>query len=210
MLKDSNVLEFEEASHTYRWNGAVKPSVTGIIAPLVGDFLRFCTPEQLEHARREGVAIHKTVELDCAGTLDEEQLPAWLRPYLSAWRKFVSETGFELGASETWVYNKHFGYAGTLDLAGLLTKVKRGPWAAIIDIKRTLSGQPAVGVQLSGYLDAWNRECEKGRRANCRFGLQLRANGEYRLEPFEDPEDFNAFLSCLTLQRWREKNEHRK
>lgn len=201
------MLEFEEASHTYRWNGAVKPSVTGIIAPLVGDFLRFCTPEQLEHARREGTAIHKMVELCCAGTLDEEALPEWLKPFLSAWRKFVAETGFELWASETRVYHRTFGYAGTLDLAGQLTKVKHGPWAAIIDIKRTLSGQPAVGVQLAGYEAAWNLECEKERRTTRRFGLQLKANGEYRLEPFEDPEDTQAFLSCLVLQRWKGKHE---
>jgi hypothetical protein len=201
------MLTFDEASHTYRWNGNVVPSVTGIIAPLEGAWLAKIAPDVLEHARQEGVAMHKMVELDCKNELDVESLPEWLKPRYAAWRKFVSETGFELWASEQKLYNRTYGYAGTLDLAGVLTKIKQKHKESLIDVKRTLTGAPAVGVQLAGYLDTWNRGASpNSRRITRRFALELRANGEYRLQEYADREDIGCFLACLTLKRWREKN----
>lgn len=199
------MLSFDEPSHTYRWNGTVAPGVTTIIKPLETSF--FCTPEQLERARQEGKAIHKMVELHCRNKLDIDELPLWLKPHLKAWEKFIAETGFKLWQSEHRLYNEVYGYAGTLDLAGVLTKKKHAPRSAIIDIKRTLTGAPAVGVQLAGYKDGWNRAAlGRAEWADLRFGLQLRPSGEYRLEPFESPDDFPAFLACLTIKRWKEKN----
>ena len=201
------MLEFDESGHVYRWNGGVVPSVTGIIAPLSGGFFERVKPDVLERARQEGVAMHKTVELDCRGELDVDNLPDWLVPRYKAWRKFVAETGFELLASEQKVYNAHYGYAGTFDLAGVMTKLKRAPREAIIDIKRTLTGAPAVGVQLAGYLDSWNRKEPKERRASRRFGLQLMSTGEYRAPEFNSTDDFPTFLACIQLLRWKEKNQ---
>lgn len=151
--------------------------------------------------------MHRMVELACQDALDVDALPDWLIPRYKAWTKFVSETGFELWTSEQRVYNPAYGYAGTLDLAGVLTKIKSKQRESIIDLKRTLTGAPAVGVQIAGYADCWNRAAlSVSRRVTRRFGLELRATGEYRLQEFANREDFGCFLAHLTILRWREKN----
>lgn len=200
-------LTFDAESHTYRWCGALVPNVTRIIAPLT-DYSRI-PPDVLERARRQGTEIHKMVELSCKGTLDVDDIMtrealAWLRPYLQAWRKFVLETGFELWESEQKVFHGGFHYAGTLDLVGLMKKTKlRDP--ALLDVKRSFYAGRAIGVQTAGYEEARNREVDKVLRTRHRYGLQLRHDGNYRLQPFEDRGDASVFLACLTLHRWNAK-----
>jgi L-ascorbate metabolism protein UlaG (beta-lactamase superfamily) len=188
-------LTFREDIHEYRYGGVVVPSVTQILKPLV-DYSHV-PADALEKARQEGVAIHKTVELECKGDLDEDALPDWLRPYLSAWRKFVLEAGFVLEASEERVYHPGHHYAGTLDLRGATRNHKQ----AVIDIKRSFAAGPAIGVQTAAYANAigWQKAA--------RFGLQLRADGTYRLREFNDPTDRTVFLALLTVHRYRERNE---
>jgi len=187
-------LTFRDDIHEYRFGGVVVPSVTQILKPLT-DY-SFVQAEALENARQAGVAIHKTVELECKGDLDEDALPEWLRPYLSAWRKFVLETGFVLEASEERVYHAGCRYAGTLDLRGATRRHKRG----LFDIKRSFAAGPAIGVQTAAYANAidW--------RDAARFGLQLRGDGTYRLREFNDPADWSVFLALLTVHRYRERN----
>jgi hypothetical protein len=191
------MLAFDEGPHVYRWDGAPVPSVTQIIKPLYS--FDFVDPAVLERARQEGVAIHKMVELDCVGELDEDGLPAWLRSYFAAWRAFVAETGFELEASEQRVYSPTYRYAGTLDLRGRTRRHAR----ALIDVKRSFAAGRAIGVQLAGYAQAveWPTD---GRNACARYGLQLRADGTYRMQAFADPKDWSVFLACLTLKNWME------
>jgi hypothetical protein len=190
------MLEFDEAKHEYRADGVIVPSVTQVISPLTKLWVNGAV---LEKARQEGKAIHSTVELDCAGTLDEENLPEWLRPYLKAWRDFRDFTGFELVASEKRMYSPLLRIAGTLDLDGVMTNF-RHPGPCVLDIKRSLAGAPAIGVQLAGYASM----LEGARR---RYGLQLKSDGTYRLQEYTDPQDRAVFLSCITLYRWRQRNE---
>lgn len=180
--------------HEYRFDGALVPSVTGIISPLTK---LWGTGAQLARAREEGRAIHKLVELECKDQLDS--VPYWLGPYLRAWLSFKEHSGFRLVASEFIGYESALRYAGTLDLDGVLTKFKGSP-AALIDIKRSLAGAPAIGVQLAGY-----HGLVSGPRL--RFGLQLKDNGTYRLAEYKDPGDRAVFLSCLSILRWRERNQ---
>ncbi|MHB0965551.1 MAG: hypothetical protein ACYC36_03765 [Bellilinea sp.] len=198
------MLEFNEERHEYRWNGVIVPSVTQILKPLT-DFSRI-SPAILEHARQQGVAIHKMVELELAGDLDISSLPEWMLPYYTAWGKFVAETGFECVASEQQVYHNKLGYAGTVDLVGAM----RGAGGlALLDIKRSLSAGAVIGLQLSGYAQAWDSQDIPGRAhvIKHRYALQLIQNGTYKLEPFNDPSDSSAFLACLTMHRWREKHQ---
>lgn len=202
------LLSFDPAAHVYHWGGTPVPNVTRILAPLT-DYSRI-PPDVLERARQEGAAIHRMVELDCKGSLDVDALMTaegqeWLRPYYAAWRKFVDETGFELWESEQRVYHKTFAYAGTLDLTGLMPKIRlKAP--ALLDIKRSFYAGGAIGVQISAYEKARNSAVDKALRTESRFGLQLRKDANYRLEPFEDRDDFGVFLACLTTLRWKEKH----
>lgn len=198
------MLAFDEASHTYTADGVVVPSVTQVLAPLNG--YGHIPPGVLETARQRGVAVHRMVELDCKGDLDEEGLPEWMLPALVNWRKFVAESGFEMLQSEYRVFNKSYGYAGTLDLFGTMRDGKSA-WRteAFIDIKRSFLAGPLIGVQLAGYKDAYLAQEGIGRNAK-RFALKLTETGPYRLEPFTDKSDFHTFISLLNIHQFKRKH----
>ena len=195
-------LRFDPESHRYFWDDVHVPNVTSILSPLV-DYARVPWAV-LEKARQEGVAMHKMVELYVADDLDEQALPEWLRPRLEAFQKFQAESGFKVEGSERRVYHVAHRYAGTLDLVGDMNGD-----LTVIDIKRSLFAGPAIGLQLAAYQEAENdrRKREKLPKATKRYALQLRAKGDYKLEPYEDKNDFAVFLALLTLKRWRETHE---
>lgn len=196
------MLTFNEERHEYQWNGKIAPSVTQVLAPLY-DF-RFVNPEALEVARQEGMAIHKTVELYCQNDLDEDDLPDWLVPRLGAFKKFVADTQFQVFGSEQQVYHPAYHFAGTFDLSGeLLARRKRVK--ALIDIKRSFTAGPVIGLQLSAYVVAQMGSLSLDTTVH-RYALQLRADGTYRLEAFEDPTDFTVFLACLSMHKWKERH----
>lgn len=202
------MLTFDPVAHIYRWEGAVIPHVTGIIAPLT-NYDRI-PAEALERARQQGVAIHKMVELELKDDLDREHLPAWLHGHLAAWYRFKEETGFECWATEQQVHHAKLHYGGTLDLAGLLPKIKYSRKPAVIDVKRSFYAGPAIGLQTAGYLDAWNSNCVGDAKLTERYALALYPNGIYRLEAFTDREDHPAFVACLQQLRWKEKHYGRR
>lgn len=197
------MLTFDEERHEYRWDGQRVPNVTSIIGHLT-DYSHI-PAEALERARLQGKAVHAMVEADCKGTLLD--LPDWMLGHFDAWQRFKDDTGFECYAAENKVYHPKLRYAGTLDLAGVMPRLKSSKAPAIIDVKRSFYAGPAIGLQTTGYLDAWNTS-ELGLLAKVkeRYALRLDANGTYRLEPFTDRDDHAAFLACLQQIRWRAKH----
>lgn len=192
-------LTFQEEGHRYELDGRRVMNVTRALG-LITDY-RHVEPGLLARAQDEGIAMHRMVALYLRGVLDLPSLPDWLKPRLQAFQRFQGETGFVPYASEQRVYSKTYDYAGTLDLAGYL-RTGRGTTKAVIDIKRTLYYPLAIGSQTAAYLKAWNERCQM--TLFDRFGLQLRADGTYRLEPYTSPSDFTNFLACLTVARLRE------
>jgi hypothetical protein len=191
-----------DAQHVYRYDGKVVPGVTSLLDRIKMPF--YIHDAALEKARAEGIAIHKMVELECLGDLDA--VPEWMAGHLTAWHKFVAQTGFVLEASEHRVWHPVLRYAGTLDLCGVLTKLPGKP-KAIIDIKRSFYNAPAIGAQLAAYKMAYNYTLLSQAQARKRFGLQLRGNGLYSLRAFEGVQDEAVFMACLTLQRFEESTE---
>lgn len=187
--------------HEYRWEGAVVPHVTRIIASLT-NYDRIPL-DVLERAKQQGTAIHKMVELDLRGDL-VHPVPRWLGGHYDAWIRFREESGFEPWASEQYVYHRRLGYAGTLDLAGLLPKLRRSKKPAVVDVKRSFYAGPAIGLQTVGYADAWNSERGMPQLEE-RYALALYPNGLYRLERYEEHDDGLAFMACLQQHRWKEK-----
>ncbi len=197
------MLTFDGSTHTYFWDGARVPGLTDTIKPLID--LSMVDPDTLELARQKGTAIHKMAELDLADDLDVDGLPEWMAPLYRGWRKFREDTGLVHWASECKLYHPS-GWACTPDIIGLLTKApgRKAKGGAVIEIKRTFIGGPAIGVQTAAQLEAWNRN-NPDRKASQRYGLRL-LPGDYRLEPWEDPDDYAVFLACLTIKRYKEKH----
>lgn len=206
-------LVFREEDHTYWYDGVLVPGVTRVIAHLT-DYSHI-PPDRLIALQDEGRAVHKMVELACLGTLDVSTLPDWLRPHHIAWLRFVDETGFEPLVSEYRVYHPTQRYAGTLDLLGEFTRLKKIKGPALGDVKRSLYAGPAIGLQLSGY-DGALRTDRSMPVPRHRFTLRLGADGQYRMDfgvrvkgteiPFLHPDNDNAFLACLQQFRWRQKH----
>lgn len=207
------VLTFDAATHTYFWRGHRVPNVTRVISHLT-DYSRI-PPDRLIRLQEEGRAVHSMVEMDCAGRLDVDSLPQWLRPHYRAWRRFLDETGFEPILSEYQVYHPTQCYAGTLDLLGEFKRLKGVKGIALGDVKRSLYAGPAIGLQLSGYDKALCTDPSIPRPRH-RFSLRLTSEGKYHIDfgirvkgieiPFLHPDNDAAFLACLQQYRWRQKN----
>jgi hypothetical protein len=188
-------LTFDEATHTYRWNGEVVPGVTSILRPLCSfDFVK---SDVLAAASAFGTAVHRACELDDRNALDEEALDPELVPYLEQWRRFCADFECEWEWIEAPFYHRTMRYAGTVDRIG---KVKRE--RAVLDIKTSASLYPSVGPQTAAYARAYDPDTGQSLK---RYGLRLHPTG-YELRPYTNPADWSVFCSLITLRGWCSAN----
>lgn len=187
-------LTFDEASHTYRFLGAVVPSVTQLLQPM-SDFSR--VPRDVLEAKRElGHQVHYACQLDDENDLDEDSVEEAIEPYLAAWRKFRTDTGCAVLANEKRVFEPIYQYAGTLDR---VLAFKGAHW--LVDLKTAFTTPMAAGPQTSAYLRALGDTSVTHRAA-----LRLRPDGTYRFDPLTGADDWSAFVACLTLHRFKESH----
>ena len=176
------LIEYNDDAHEYRVNGEVVPSVTQVIKSSGLVDYSHCT----EYGRKRGTIIHEVVQLINEGDLDEDSVDPLIRPWISAYRAFLSDCAFRLYRSEMIVHSELYGYAGRFDMYGRVNKRR-----AIIDVKTGQIG-PDVEWQLGAYMQA-AKEC--GLRPQTAFSLQLRPDGTYRLR--EHRNGFIAFRQFL-------------
>lgn len=185
-------LHFDEASHTYRLAGALVPSVTAILAPLV-NFAGI--PEHvLEAKRRLGQDVHFACQLDDEDDLDESTVEDSVAPYLAGYRRFRADTGATVLVNEQRVADPVLMYAGTLDR---VMRINGAKW--LVDLKTCIATPLAVGPQTAGYQRALGDPSVSHRGA-----LRLRPDGTYRLDALTNPNDLAVFMACLCLHRFKE------
>ena len=187
------MIEFDEPSHTYTIDGKVIPSVTQILAPLTD--LSKIPWAVLEAKRRLGTDVHKAAELYDNGRLDESSVSDRARPYLEAYKSFLSATGAVVLLNEHRVYHPIRHYAGTLDR---LYDIDGVEW--LVDIKTSSQIYRATGPQLFAYMMAG--ELKSGTR---RAALQLKPDGSYRLHEFSNHEDWDIFIACQRIHKYKEQ-----
>lgn len=199
MLKATDSpLRFDPEAHAYYLRGQRVPSVTQVLAQLE-DWSKV-DPVALELARVRGQHIHRMVELDVHGNLDEDSLAPEYHGYLRQWRKFLAETRFKPLLAECQVYDEFVGYAGTFDLAGTL-----GTRFVLVDVKSGLVPR-TVPLQTAAYLNG--AVCLRKFPASAeRAALRLHED-TYRFFPIESSydSDLGDFLAALRLHHWRERN----
>jgi hypothetical protein len=188
-------LTFDPEKHLYRLDGALLAHVTGILQDL-GDW-ESAPAASLLLKGQIGEAVHRAIELDLRGELDEDSLDSQIAGYFQAWKRFQREKPFEAYLTECQVVSAKFRYAGTLDIAGDMAGVD-----ALIDIKTGNRLQPTDALQTAAYLCA-AAEMAYLRASAKRFSLKLSADGAYRLEPHTGRNDLPVFLSCLSRHNWR-------
>lgn len=190
-------LQFDAASHRYTRAGRNLPSVTTVLEEQLRELEG--VPERYYKAAGEfGQHVHEACNLHNRGRLDWSSLDPKLAPYLHAFENFRIASGVQILASEQRVYHPTLGYAGTLDILGLLPGRSR---PSIFDIKSPVVLPRSVGAQTAAYREAkvaCGQPCDP-----TRYAIHLKSDGTYELKKLTSPADWNLFLSCLNVYKFR-------
>lgn len=135
--------------------------------------------------RERGTAVHRAVQLELEGTLDEATLDEVCVPYLEGFRKFWKELGAKAFATEQHMENDDFH--GTIDL------IADG---VIYDYKCSKSHDRAAEVQGCGYKKLANND--KPFRV-----VQLPGDGSYRIFEYNSP--VYLWDSVWQVYKWKMK-----
>ena len=193
------MLTFEPDGHIYRWRNIVVPSVTGILEDAgISDWSH--VPDGKKHRAAElGTAVHAATVYDDEDDLDAASLVPRVTARLTAWRAFRADYRFAPIRREHMMYSR-FGFAGTADAIG--TTPRRPGALVLVDIK-TGAKTRAVGPQTAAYAHLAR---EQGEDVAERWGVYLRADGTYKVDPLPESRDWPVFLHALNLYIW--KQEH--
>lgn len=198
----SQVLTFDEASHSYRLDGELIPGVTSVLAPLssYGDVPR----EILDAAARRGTHVHRAVELIAQDRLDWNTVDEDHYGYLEAFMAFCDRMKPEFIANEKRTFHPVLKYAGTLDME-LVLHGKPKAKLAVLDVKSCVTVMPTTGPQTAAYLAAENahRPVKRDHIVE-RYGLRLGKDGTFDLIPYTAASDLHDFNACLRLYRFQQ------
>lgn len=196
------MIRFEAESHTYTTtDGVVVPSVTQVLGDMSAAEYRFVPRDVMERAAALGTAVHAMIDLEIRRELDEPAMHPDLLPYLGQYREFVQWSGFKCLLSEARVYSARHGFAGTLDLFGEINGE-----LVLIDAKRCARVPVTAGPQTAGYEIAL-RDCRPD--LTCGDVLKIKRYAlhmtpiNWRLVPFNDPNDKRVFLAALTVRNFK-------
>ena len=201
------MLTFDEATHTYRWNGVRVPGVTTIL----GDYIRVevggfryhvqrhtgqvIASSVMEEAGAKGTDIHKACQLTIQGGLDWDYLDiTYVDPVkqFERWREIYQP---QILYAEAAFYSQRFGYAGTIDMIAMI-----GKKLCFIDIKTGASS--SVGPQTAAYERGWGED-NKYRGITERWALWLPKDGSpFKFQKLTNRLDFDYFKACLFIHQF--------
>jgi hypothetical protein len=189
-------IQFSEERHEYLVAGRRWPGVTEVLDPI--NELDGIPRDVLRAAAEFGRHVHLACHLSNLGTLDRATLDPALVPYLAGWEQFLSDTGARVIESERMVKHHALRYCGTVD-AVIEWRDRRH----VVDIKTSAAVPRTVGPQTAAYRDAY--VLDVGALSPKRFCCHLIGDGTYRLIPLNERSDFDMFVSCLNIHRWRNR-----
>ncbi|MDH3376440.1 MAG: hypothetical protein OEQ39_05665 [Gammaproteobacteria bacterium] len=186
---------------TYTVKGKAVPRVSTILNSLYSFY--GVSRETMDFAAERGKHIHLATHYIDENDFSYEDADPQIKPYLDAYRQFKYDVRPEWTGIERRVYSAKYGYAGTLDRVGVLHGL-RGTPEAVVDIKAVHAISPITALQTAAYEMADRNNNRMSARK--RYALQLKSDGTYKLEKFDDPGDFSVFLCALTMHNWRARN----
>lgn len=195
------MLAFDKPKHEYRWNGAIVPHVTGVLASM-----GLYPPYPDDGSAARGSIVHEVIAAYLRGVLDVE---AWRKydqalhpeqrvsPYVDAAIQFVRDSALKPIKIEERMYCPKLGVAGTVDVEAIAFEM---PF--ILDWKcsesdppeRATAAQTAALALLAGY--------DEGNRIN-RAAVRLSRNATYKLLTYDDPNDYRAFRAYLLAYKYK-------
>ncbi len=193
------MLTFDDATHTYRWNGTVVPSVTTVLRGTGLVNFEHVPTDVLRRAANFGTAVHKACEYNDHGTLDLSTVDDAIMPYLDAWQQYLRDFRVEITNIELMLCSEKYQYAGTIDRVAII-----GGKVTVIDIKTPVSTSPSWAIQTAAYRQLLEENNAKPIRE--RVSIQLTADATYKVVNHADATDFPVFLSALQVYRWKQRN----
>lgn len=197
-MVDIDGLTFDEATHTYRYNGNLVPGVTTVLNNVgISDF-SMVHPDVLSQAQAFGKEVHAATEfvdrdLPVPGNISDA---AGL--YLCHYIQFLSDLDVKIIEVEKRIFCKKYLYAGTLDRVAVIKKISDQP--VIFDIK---TGQKGIShqVQTAAYEYAYKTD----KRQNMdRYTLYLSNDGYKISEAHTGRQDFDVFLAALSIYNYKQ------
>lgn len=179
-------LDFEDSTHTYRFDGMEVPSVSSILKPLVNEKYGGISAKTLNNAANKGTSVHNSIENWIK--FGFEDVNPEHRGYFDAFKKWWNEKHPVVVASEARVFHKTMWYAGTVDLLAYLDSD-----LVLIDFKNTYATNDMTWqVQLEGYDKALESQ---GIQVDGKMILHLKKDGTYAeyKYPSKNPKIWRTF-----------------
>lgn len=135
MQRVRNMIEFNKENHEYKFDSKIIPSVTQVLPKQKF----WCTPEQLEAARQEGIDNHAMLKmhLDTGETYGDMLINMFVD-----WRNSHQTPLGDLIQYEKILFSQKYKFAGRPDF--IFEK-------AIVDLKRIRPDMKQTALQLAGY-----------------------------------------------------------
>lgn len=182
---------FKPEDHSYWLGDRPLPSVTQVLSRIPGRYQ--AEPYYLER----GKFVHKATQLYDQDELDWDTVDPVIKPYVDAYVKFRTDTGFEPHYIEHRLYHPSYFYAGTIDRIGPMSIVP-----AVLDLKTGVKVR-ADELQIAAYWELCRINDIPIKKS---FLLYLTDNATYKLEPVESPRKLlPVFMAHLTIMRWEEE-----
>ena len=196
-------LNFDAKTHTYSDSLGPLSGVTSLLSGAGLIDYSFLTESKRDHVLDRGKKAHTLTEYYDQDDLVETNIDPQIKPYLESYKQFKRETpSLKILGIEKFVRHPLQRYAGKFDRLVMIEGK-----LCILDLK-TGELQPWTALQLEGYRQAW--EIEGGEKIHARYGLHLSKTGIFNKKKdfikYDDPSDAAAWLSVVTLARWKGRN----
>lgn len=192
-------LFFDEATHTYYYNGNKVPGVTSILEDVGLSDFSMVPPDILAQAQALGTEVHHITELSDKGEDIGIQASEAGMAMLLQYDQFIYDFQVTFIEVEKKIFCEKYLYAGTLDRIAVFNKLSDKP--VLFDIK---TGQPSIShqIQTAAYEYAYK---EDKRSKMDRYTLYLSTEGYKLSEPYRNRQDFDVFLSALSVYNYKRR-----
>lgn len=193
-------LEFDEASHTYRLDGLIVPSVSAIMEPLSRAKYSGISERTLGRAADKGTAVHNCIENWIKFGI--EDIPPEHMGYFQAFKDWWNEFRPVVVGSEIRVCHPLMRYGGTIDLVAYIADE-----LTLVDYKSTyVISDMTCGVQLEAYAQALGSMGVKVQRKKI---LHLKKDGCYDIReyPAADVQRWRVFGALKTVYDYIESSK---
>jgi hypothetical protein len=194
----STTLQFDAATHEYREDGVLIPSVTQVLAGVGITDYSMVPRAILEHKRAIGEQVHLACQFLDEGSLDWDTVDPDVLNYVLAYEAFKRQTEFTPRLNEYravgCVNGMKFGM--TLDREG---DINGKPY--VIELKATAQIHPGWAIQLAAY-DLGIADGLFRRRA----AVHLKPDCKFSVEPYAETKDREVFLWALGVTWWKFNN----